>query len=135
MNTVSCINNDNIRFDNIIYQNLFMIWTFLDVKDIATQFRYYMRYRLHANVSLSFFHAMIPVIVCIISHIPTQQQPFNIKEKNKHIDISIYKHIYIPMLYSQDIQYHYLYNMLILETIDIRTRIFYIRTNFIHVFL
>ena len=97
--------NDDIRFDNIIYQNLFMIWTFLDVKDIATQFRYYMRYRLHANVSLSFFHAMIPVIVCIISHIPTQQQPTNIKEKNKHIDISIYKHIKIPMLYSHN-AYH-----------------------------
>ena len=110
------------------------------MKDITTQFRYYMRYKLHANVSLSFFHAMIPVIVCIISHIPTQQQPTNIKEKNKHIDISIYKHIKIPMLYSHsayyiDIKYHYLYNMLILKTTDIRTRIFYILTNFIHVFL
>ena len=69
------------------------------MKDITTQFRYYIRYKLHANVSLSFFHAMIPVIVCIISHIPTQQQPTNIKEKNKHIDISICKHMYIPVLY------------------------------------
>ena len=83
------------------------------MKDITTQFRYYIRYKLHANVSLSFFHAMIPVIVCIISHIPTQQQPTNIKEKNKHIDISICKHIYIPVLYSHSVSVRPIYTHII----------------------
>ena len=67
------------------------------MKDITTQFRDYIRYKLHANVSLSFFHAMIPVIVCIISHIPTQQQPTNIKEKNKHICIYQYTNTYTSL--------------------------------------
>ena len=100
-----------------------------------------MRYRLHTNVSLSFFHAMIPVIVCIISHIPTQQQPTNIKEKNKHVDISIYKHIYIPIVYSHSASYIYVYILPLsvhyanFEDNWYQNKDLLFLINFIHVFL